>query len=449
MSEEIDCFTEKHPKRCAEDEIDLPAKRPYQSHPIEAATEPNTQDNVQTHDKVVAEPCVLTAQLSDSSGQKTKDGFANYNPKTIKVPVVTDVRAYVEHVRHKVAGTIGILAKRNRPGSVSPTELLDRLDQFLNWLETRSWGPETLPSTTRKPLESCLRFIWEPTQAGLQIYFSESQKTRAKALSSTWADSEASLFVNDDEDDGMLLADATEDAESTKKPKSIKKSAKDPGAKTEEFRLPPLDHPIFGVEGPMRGIAYIQGKVKSYAYNPEMANLKKSSRAFGHNGIEAGTWWPMQVAAVFNGAHGSWQGGISGHASQGAYSVVISGAYESCDADYGTTLHYSGSGAHAHTGQAPQNKDGTKLLHLSLTNGNPVRVLRSASGKGGAYRPSHGIRYDGLYRVTKVHILTNKKGGAYFQFELQRLPDQRDLNELLGIPIAIQQAQWWAAKEGY
>ncbi|GKT61621.1 YDG/SRA domain-containing protein [Colletotrichum tofieldiae] len=448
MSEEISCSTEKPAKRCAGDKIDLPAKRSYETHLIESADELKTQNSVQTHDKTVAESCSSNAQMSDSSDHKSNSGFAKHDAKTIKIPVVTDVAGYVEHIRHKVVGTIGILAKRSKPNSIPRSELLDRLDQFLNWLETRSWGPETLAPQTRKTLESCLRFLWEPTQADLQIYFSATQKTRAKALSSTWADSNASLFVDDDEN-AIMLADATDEAESTKKNKSIKKSTKDPGAKTEEFRLPPLNHPIFGAEGPMRGIAYIQGKTKSYTNNPEMANLKKSSHAFGHNGIEAGEWWPMQAAAVFNGAHGTWQGGISGHAGEGAYSIVISGAYESCDADYGTTLHYSGSGAHTHTGQAPQNKDGTKLLHLSLKKGNPVRVLRSASGKGGVFRPSHGIRYDGLYQVTKVRILTNKKGGAYYQFELERLPEQRGLDELLVIPDAIQQAQWWAVKEGY
>ncbi|KZL79432.1 ydg sra domain-containing protein [Colletotrichum incanum] len=448
MSEKTDCFTEKSTKRCAKDEIYLPAKRSYDDHLIEAEDEPKTQNAVQTHDKAVAEPCSWIAQKSDSSDQKAKSGLAKRDAKAIKIPVIVDVATYVEHIRHKVVGTIGVLAKRYKPNSIPPSELLDRLNQFLNWLETRSWGPETLSTKTRKTLESCLRFLWEPTQAALQVYFSTDQKVRAKALSSTWADSKASLFVDDDEN-AMMLADTSEETESTKKAKSIKKSTRDPGVKTEEFRPPPLDHPIFGVEGPMRGIAYIQSKTKSYTYNPEMANMKKSSHAFGHNGIEVGAWWPMQAAAVFNGAHGTWQGGISGHVGEGAYSIVISGAYESCDADYGATLHYSGSGSHTHTGQTPQNKDGTKLLHLSLKKGNPVRVLRSASGKGGAFRPSHGIRYDGLYQVTKVRILMNKKGGAYYQFELERLPEQQGLDELLGIPNATQQAQWWAVKEGY
>ncbi|KAK1972450.1 YDG/SRA domain-containing protein [Colletotrichum sublineola] len=444
----MNCFMEKPGKRGAEDEIELPAKRMQQYHPNEAIEEHKNQGDVKAHGEAMAESSTSIAHSAQYEGQETMSDAAKHNAKTIKVPVVVDPVAYLEHVRHKVIGTIGLLAKR-RPDSAPPSELLERLDQFFNWLETRPWGPENLLPTTRKTMETLLRFVWEPNPRHHQAYFSGDQKARAKTLTTTWGDKEASLFVDDDEDDTQMLADAAEEAEPATKIKSTKKSIKDQGVKTVDFRLPPLDHPVFGVEGPMRGIAYIQGKTKSYSYNPEMAGLKKSSHAFGHNGIEPGAWWPMQAAAVFNGAHGSWQGGISGHAGEGAYSIVISGAYKGCDTDQGNILHYSGSGADVHTGQTPQNKDGTKLLHLSLKKGNPVRVLRSASGKGDAFRPSYGIRYDGLYNVTKVRTLTNQKGGAYYQFELERLPKQQDLNELLGTPNNIQQAQWLAVKEGY
>ncbi|KAK1580107.1 YDG/SRA domain-containing protein [Colletotrichum navitas] len=449
MAEKTDCSMEKPTKRGADDEIEHPAKRVHQNHPVGAIDEPKNQRNVQAHRCVVVESNTSIAGSAKSEDQKTMSDAVKHNARTIKIPVVSDDVAYLEHVRHKVIGTIGLLSKRSGPGSVPPSELLDRLDQFFNWLETRPWGPEYLPFNNRKTLATMLRFVWEPTENRTQAYFTGEQKTRAKALTTTWGDKEASLFVDDDDNDSQMLADATEEAELTTKAKPTKKPTKDSGLKTVEFRLPPLGHHIFGLEGPMYGIAYIQGKVKTYTYNPDTAGQKKSSHVFGHNGIEPGAWWPMQAAAVFNGAHGSWQGGISGHAGEGAYSIVISGAYKGCDADQGNTLHYSGSGADVHTGQTPQNKDGTKLLHLSLKKGNPVRVLRSASGKGGAFRPSHGIRYDGLYKVTKVRILTNQKGGAYYQFELERLPGQQDLGELLGTPNDAQQAQWLAVKEGY
>ncbi|EFQ32114.1 YDG/SRA domain-containing protein [Colletotrichum graminicola] len=449
MAEKTGCSMEKATKRGAEDEIELPAKRVHQDHPAGAIEEPKNQGNVLAHGGVVAESSTSITDSAKSGVQKTTGDAVKHNAKTIKIPVVSDDIAYLEHIRHKVIGTIGLLSKRSGPGSVPPSELLDRLDQFFNWLETRPWGPEYLPLSNRKTLETMLRFVWEPTEKRTQAYFSGEQKTRAKALTTNWGDKEASLFVDDDENDSQMPADATEDAEMITKTKPTKKPTKDSGLKIVDFRLPPLDHHIFGLTKPMCGIAYILGKTKVYHYNPQMAGLKKSSHAFGHNGIEPGAWWPMQAAAVFNGAHGSWQGGISGHAGEGAYSIVISGAYKGCDADQGNTLHYSGSGADVHTGQTPQNKDGTKLLHLSLKKGNPVRVLRSASGKGGAFRPSHGIRYDGLYKVTQVRILTKQKGGAYYQFELERLPGQKDLVELLGTPDNAQQAQWLAVREGY
>ncbi|KAK2004417.1 YDG/SRA domain-containing protein [Colletotrichum falcatum] len=452
MSERIDSSMEKPGKRGAEDEIELPAKRVHQNHPNGAIDESQTQGNVQAHNDAAAVSATSIVQSATPVDQKTMSmsSSAKHDAKTITVPVVVDAVSYVEHVRHKVIGTIGMHAKRNNPVSVPSSELLDRLDQFFNWLETRPWGPENLLPSTRVTLESLLKFVWEPAKQSHQIYFSGEQKARAKALSAIWGNRDASLFVDDDDDDDGSLADAAEEAEPATKAKPAKKPAKDAAVKTMDFRLPPLDHLIFGMLGPMCGIAYIIGmKGKIYTYNPEMAGLKRSSHAFGHNGLEPGAWWPMQAAAVFNGAHGSWRGGISGHAGEGAYSIVISGAYKGCDADQGNTLHYSGSGADVHTGQVPQNKDSTKLLHLSLKKGNPVRVLRSASGKGGAFRPSHGIRYDGLYKVTQVCTLANQKGGAYYQFELERLPGQRDLNELLGTPDSFQQAQWSAVKEGY
>ena len=56
---------------------------------------------------------------------------------------------------------------------------------------------------------------------------------------------------------------------------------------------------------------------------------KRDAKVFGHNGLDVGQWWPMQIVALFNGAHGSKIGGISGNSQTGAYSIVTSGgAYE-------------------------------------------------------------------------------------------------------------------------
>lgn len=66
---------------------------------------------------------------------------------------------------------------------------------------------------------------------------------------------------------------------------------------------------------------------------------------------------------------------------------------------------------------------GTKLLQMSLNNGNPVRLLRSTkSKKHSAYAPSAGIRYDGLYVVTAYEILD--EATQMYRFTMDRQPNQ-------------------------
>lgn len=70
---------------------------------------------------------------------------------------------------------------------------------------------------------------------------------------------------------------------------------------------------------------------------------------------------------------------------------------------------------------------GTRVLQASLNN-RPVRVFRSA---GNALGPSEGIRYDGLYRVTRqLPQQRNDKGGLYCRFFLERLAGQEPLSSV-------------------
>ena len=56
-------------------------------------------------------------------------------------------------------------------------------------------------------------------------------------------------------------------------------------------------------------------------------------------------------------------------------------------------------------------------------NQQPVRVLRSASlPADNPYRPSHGIRYDGLYRIISHEILDQKT--VMYRFALARIGGQ-------------------------
>ncbi|KAK2779568.1 ydg sra domain-containing protein [Colletotrichum kahawae] len=181
--------------------------------------------------------------------------------------------------------------------------------------------------------------------------------------------------------------------------------------------LPAKDDPMFGKNGPFRGIAYVlkAGK-RSWVANPDYADKKVDSRVFGDNQIAVGKWWPAQMVACVNGGHGSWFSGITGDKNKGAHSIVKSGGtYDSLDEDQGDIIFYSGSGAHKCEDINPKNSDGTEMLYKSLENKEPVRVLRAAPKKAnaGLYSPSVGIRYDGLYDVVRRTKAFNDKGGAY------------------------------------
>ncbi|KAI8219743.1 hypothetical protein K4K54_009171 [Colletotrichum sp. SAR 10_86] len=181
--------------------------------------------------------------------------------------------------------------------------------------------------------------------------------------------------------------------------------------------LPDKNDPTFGKGAPCQGIAYaIKNGKKSWVSNPDYSAKRVNSRIFGSNDIPVGKWWPSQSVACFNGAHGSWCGGIVGDKNKGAYSILKSGgSYSSVDEDQGDVLFYSGSGAHNCEGDKPKNSDGTEMLYKSLKKNLPVRVLRAAPKKAGdgLYSPSVGIRYDGLYDVVGRTKALNDNGGAY------------------------------------
>lgn len=222
----------------------------------------------------------------------------------------------------------------------------------------------------------------------------------------------------------------------------------------ENVRLPPASHPIWGTQGIMHGLALKRGPRKVHCLDERYLDKKREFKVFGHNGLEPGAWWPYQKLAHYHGAHGAPIKGISGNAASGAYSIVTSGSsgtYDDMDRDFGDKLYYSADNSHDNTD--PNNvaftSNATRSLHKSLETGRPVRVLRSSGGKK-KYTPKLGIRYDGLYRVSRVRRETNSMGGLYEQFELDRLPGQRSLDEIqAAVPSREQQDDFNKIKNGY
>ena len=125
-----------------------------------------------------------------------------------------------------------------------------------------------------------------------------------------------------------------------------------------------------------------------------------SSNYIGSGKLINGQWWPLQICALRDGAHGDIEGGISGMPGLGACSVVVSGGGYA-NIDEGDILKYCGT-----SGKNGELSAGTKLLKESFDKESDIRVLRSASlNAKNLFRPCKGLRYDGLYQITGFEIL--------------------------------------------
>jgi len=168
--------------------------------------------------------------------------------------------------------------------------------------------------------------------------------------------------------------------------------------------------------------------------------VQRPSDVFGHNDIPVGTWWPMQVCARRDGAHGAPIAGIYGQVSEGAFSIVSSGGigYEDSDKDWGNELLYSGSNGYRRKGAASAlvTTNDTMKLMRSHERKKPVRVIR---GKGASkWASSVGLRYDGLYMVESYNTAWRKVVGGrageeeeFWQFKMVRCEGQESLESIV------------------
>ena len=216
---------------------------------------------------------------------------------------------------------------------------------------------------------------------------------------------------------------------------------------------PPPSHPIWGLKGIMNGTARTVSRkpngIKVFSVVGNSSRYRqRSAKVFGHNGLEVGAWYARRLNALIHGAHGEQQAGICGDRNNGAFSIVVAGAYSELDHDEGNHLFYSGSGSHANEdpNQPPPPTRGTCALHQSLRSGKPVRVIRASDGDS-EFAPTFGYRYDGLYRVVTVKHPKNEKGGRYEQFGLMRLGDQAPIDGAR--PTAREVKDFQRIKNGY
>lgn len=146
--------------------------------------------------------------------------------------------------------------------------------------------------------------------------------------------------------------------------------------------------------------------------------MRRSPKYFGHGLLLNGQWWPTQLAAVRDGAHGATVAGISG-GEGGAYSCIMSGGHEYPDVDDGNEVLYCGTDSDNGT-----ITEKTLLLLQSEKTGNPVRLIRS-SKVNSPFAPKIGLRYDGLYKVLSHELLDPINSiRQRHRFRLQRLPGQ-------------------------
>ncbi|SMR56972.1 unnamed protein product [Zymoseptoria tritici ST99CH_1E4] len=297
-----------------------------------------------------------------------------------------------------------------------------RLDVLLTWLNDEVEINRELKEKAK--LQDMLGLLCKRPE----FQFPQAYRQRALALLEKWegenwgappeADVRAKVEIVGDAD-----ADDAEEDEDGRVAKKRKTSST--STSTGRVKIPPSGHPIWGKDGIMNGLARKTASDAgrfSTVLNPELKHKKRPFDVYGHNGLEVGQWFPNRLSSLYYGAHGASQAGISGDTKNGAYSIVVSGAYDELDKDMGDVLYYSGSGSHENDDpkRHAESTNQTRTLHASLRTQNPVRVLRNKSKH--RYAPTEGIRYDGLYIVVSMHRPTNAKGGLYEQFRLERLP---------------------------
>jgi hypothetical protein len=331
--------------------------------------------------------------------------------------------------------------------------LLPRLESFLQWLET---SVEITPCLKeRSKVATCLKLMFNIPR----FHFEERTKDRARQLyerleAQNWGKGE----VIEEDDEGSVTS-GDDGAGNSKRRRSSSDATprRDSGADitVTTIRAPRASHPIFGESGIMHGVVLkITNGRKSYILDSRYP--KRDAKVFGHNNLEVGQWWPMQILALFHGAHGARMGGIAGNSETGAYSVVtVGGPYEELDQDRGNVLYYSGSSSHFNTDpkQPSPSSNATNALKASMRMQKPVRVLRAAGGGGSksrsSWRPTVGIRYDGLYRVVAMQLKINTSGGLYEQFKLERLGDQPALKNDKSRPTPAEVRDFYKREEGY
>ncbi|KAK1955765.1 YDG/SRA domain-containing protein [Colletotrichum sublineola] len=364
------------------------------------------------------------------------------NNKAPSLPNGRSPADYFNFVKTKVLMHLGRLSS-DGVGETDPrvAEKVQDVTIFLKYVDDcRAAYPDAAPRelfNAKYPLKMCLAMIFNPSPAAKKHYLQERVKSRAKELHE-WAG---------------RIEDATRIANQQAARQQTQRNPVKPSAVSNPkggILSPPRNHPIWGEDGIMHGLAVRSSDRFTVVLDPRFAHEKRPANVRGHNGLEVGDWFPSQLSALFHGAHGHSNAGIYYQSEEGAFSVIVAGAYKDLDVDSGTSILYSGSNAHESNDRDNilPSTEATKSLATNWLTGQPVRVLRKAH-KDSEWAPSHGYRYDGLYEVVSKEFAHNDQNGMFEQYELQRLGGQPPLESLKNIPSKRQVRDLVKSKERY
>ncbi|MFG2890554.1 YDG/SRA domain-containing protein [Streptomyces sp. NPDC048248] len=142
-------------------------------------------------------------------------------------------------------------------------------------------------------------------------------------------------------------------------------------------------------------------------------------------GVKEGQRFKGHAELHAAGVHRQLGMGISGTATKGVDSIVLSGGY--LDDEYGETeIIYTGEGGRDRNTKcmvADQTMDsrGNAGLLLNQALGNPVRVIRGLKISPKRRQPTDGYQYCGLFRVAEHWMTMGKEGFRVCQFRLRKM----------------------------
>jgi hypothetical protein len=375
----------------------------------------NTIDILST---IMGDPTVKTEPVDEPmvynmEWQSTVDNVTV--PKINKTPQAWG--KYIEEQKRPVKPLLLASMKNKRLPNPTTAQsvVLHDLAVFLTWLDTEFEISPSLNKNTK--IDAFVKRLFDA-----EIHFPPEYAEKAQAIYEKWEGQNWGEPPKKEED--SLSDDSDDEGAPPRKTQGRKTSAT--ASSDKRIYVPPANDRVWGTGGILYGVALNwggSGKPRQVLH-PRFKSQKRSAKVHGNNGLQNGDWFPSRISTIFRGAHGGTQAGITGDEAGGAYSIVVSSAYEEFDKDGGETITYCGSGSHENTDpKRVAETSGTKALRHSISAKQDVRVLRSSNGKS-AWSPQVGIRYDGLYRVVSASFDKNNHGGMVEKFKLVRKAGQ-------------------------